>query len=256
MPSSSENGKNPAQSRSAATRNSEQHLVVALGLAREPDDERRAERGRRAARRGSCRSRRGTGRRSPIASCGAAAPATRAASERSKYGTTVSSSSIVDTSGSCTSDGYRYSSRMRVSPEARQRVEPAQQRRERAGLAGVAAVPREVLRDEHELGSRLARRARALRPRSTPASASAACRGTTGSHRTRRRGRTPRRSSRTPTARDGAGRGSSRRSRTPVGLRLQHDARRGRPRPRSRRPRPPRAARPRARRRSARPCNR
>ena len=48
-------------------------------------------------------------------------------------------------------------------PDARQavgreRVEPAEQRRERAGLADVAPVPREVLRDEHELGDAAARR--------------------------------------------------------------------------------------------------
>ena len=34
-------------------------------------------------------------------------PGAACCSERSKYGTTVGSSSIVETSGSCTSDGYR-----------------------------------------------------------------------------------------------------------------------------------------------------
>ena len=40
-------------------------------------------------------------------------------------------------------------------PVRAQRVEPAQQRRERARLADVAAVPREVLGDEHDLGDAL-----------------------------------------------------------------------------------------------------
>ena len=140
------------------------------------------------------------------------------------------------------------------------------------GCPGVAPVPREVLRDEHDLGDAAARPGRAPRPRSTPASASAACRGTTGWRRTRRHGRSPRRPSRTPTARSAragaarAGRGRPSASGTePVGLRARSRSAvtRGgtdpvgqRLRPRSRPPRRPRAAPPPARRRSARPCTR
>ena len=139
---------------------------------------------------------------------------------------------------------------------SRQGVEPAQQRRERAGSRRCRGRTTRGPAPRGRARSRLVRRARALRPRSIPASVSVACHGTTGSHRTRRRGRTPRRSSRTPTARDGAGRGSSRRSRTPVGLLLQDDARRAAlTREADDRVRFGQRGL-RARRRSARPCNR
>ena len=39
-----------------------------------------------------------------------------------------------------------------LEPVGHEMVEPAEQRRERPRLAGVAPVPREVLRHEHDLG--------------------------------------------------------------------------------------------------------
>ena len=107
----------------------------------------------------------------------------------------------------------------------RQRVEAAQQRRERTGLADVAAVPREVLRDEHDLGDAGLDERPRLRLRSTRSSATAACRGTTGSRRTRTRGRSPRRPSRTPTARSArAAAARAGRARRPAcGAARQHD---------------------------------
>ena len=100
-----------------------------------------------------------------------------------------------------------------------QAVETAQQRRERAGLAGVAPVPREVLRDEHDLGDAFFDEVARFGFDRTRECANAASRGTTGSRRRRTPGRSLRRPSRTPTARSAWARGSSSRSRTPVGLR-------------------------------------
>ena len=148
-----EKAKKPAQSSCGRRRGTPSScVVVGLGLAREADDERRAERGVGLLRADAVdrgeepvaapppRMRRSSGAR---ACC----------SDRSKYGTTVGSSSIVETSGSCTSRRIEIE-----QPDAREPVRPragveaTQQRRERAGLAGVASVPREVLRDEHDLG--------------------------------------------------------------------------------------------------------
>ena len=179
----------------------EQRVVIGFRLAREADDERRAERRVGLLRRGCPRSSCGSGRRSPIASCAAASPGAACCSERSKYGTTVGSSSIVLTSGSCTSDGIEVEQPDAREAVRRQRVEPAQQRRERTGLADVAAVPREVLRDEHDLGDAAVDQRAHFRLDRLRSCASAASRGTTGSRRTRTRGRSLRRPSRTPTAR-------------------------------------------------------
>ena len=136
-----------------------------------------------------------------------------------------------------------------VGPEM---VEPAEQRRERAGLAGVAAVPREVLRDEHDLGDAAVDEGRGPRPRSTPACVTAACPGTTGWRRTRTRGRSLRRSSRrprAPTGRRGAARADRARRWACAGAGPTTPTGPASLRPRTRRPRRPRAAPPRARRR-------
>ena len=110
----------------------------------------------------------------------------------------------------------------------RQRVEAAQQRRERTGLADVAAVPREVLRDEHDLRRRRRRRAprtsasidssvrdRCL-PRNDGIAQNAHARSQPSATFTYAHGAV------------GAGRGSSSRSRTPTGLRRGAAARRRR----------------------------
>ena len=104
VPSSGENGKNPAQSSRASREEREQLVVVGLGLAREPDDERRAERGVGLV--GADAVDRSSRKRSPLPHRFMRAQqraATRAAARGRSTGTTVGSSSIVATSGSCTS---------------------------------------------------------------------------------------------------------------------------------------------------------
>ena len=198
----------------------EQLLVVVVGLAREPDDERRSERRARApaARIFSIAPR----NRSPLPhrfmrrSNGADA----CCSERSKYGTTVSQ--------------LEHRRDQRVAHLGRievQQADPRQSDWPRARRAGAGAgrsrrTRRRRVRTRRgparrgRARTRLVRPGCALRPRSLRVSETVACRGTTGSRRTHTRGRTLRRSSRTPTARTVPGRGSSSRSRTPVGLRL------------------------------------
>ena len=105
VPSSGENAKNPAQS-SAAAEEREQLVVLGLRLAREADDERRTERGVGLSAPDGRRSWPGTGRRSPIASCAAAA-ARRVLQRQVEVRHDRRQLHIVETSGSFTSDGYR-----------------------------------------------------------------------------------------------------------------------------------------------------
>ena len=146
-------------------------------------------------------------------------------------------------------------------PDARQarrreRVEPAQQRRRaRPAHRCRARTTRDPAR-RARAPTRLAPRANALRLRSTRACAIVAVPRNDGMAQNAHARSQPSAIFTYAHGADGAGRGSSKRSRTPVGLRLQHDVAPDRPRPRTRRPRRLRAARPPARRRSARPCNR
>ena len=79
-------------------------------------------------------------------------PGDACCSERSKYGTTVGSSSIVDEQRVLDLARVEVEQPHAREAERREPVEAAQQRRERARLADVAAVPGEVLGDEHDLG--------------------------------------------------------------------------------------------------------
>ena len=232
----------------------EQRLVIGLGLAREPDDERRTERG--------------------VGLLGAdagddlgealAAPPTLHAAQQPRRRVLQREIEVRDDRRQLEhrrDERVLHLGRIEVEqPHAReavraQRIEPAQQRCERTRLADVAAVPGEVLGDEHDLGDALFDEA-APRPRSPRVRAIAACPGTTGWRRTRRRDRSLRPPSRTPTARSArAGAARAGRARRPACGRASR-RRRARPRRRTRRPHRLPATRPRARRRSARPCNR
>ncbi len=181
-------------------------------------------------------------------------------SDRSKYGTTVASSSMV------LDERVAHLARVEVEEAharqavGRERVEPPQQRGERSRFAGVAPVPGEVLRDQHELGD--------ARPRPAPRASASIALGSArallaaerrdGAERARPVAALgdlqvrPRHARATPA---GARAGRGRRSACASGRRSTPTSP-GRLRRRSRPPRRPRAAPPPARRRSARPCSR
>ena len=107
VPSSRENAKETGPIQLCGVfEEREQLVVVPFRLAGKADDERRTERGVGLVAPDAIDDVEEAVTVAPSASSRATAVPTRC-SERSKYGTTDGSSSIVETNGSCTSDGYK-----------------------------------------------------------------------------------------------------------------------------------------------------
>ena len=151
VPSSGENAKKPAQSSCTAARKASSSSCCELGLAGKPDDERGAERRARLLRPD------GIDHRDESL----AAPPPPHASKERRGDVLQRQVEVRHDSGKLEHGGderIAHLTRIEIEeadplqPQRGKPVEATEQRRERTGLAHVAAVPGEILRDQHELG--------------------------------------------------------------------------------------------------------